>query len=167
MFDRKKVTDDNAKRIANDVLNDPLLIRTLLLYDDPGEWPEYCAHRRDNVYRIVYFFISLVEYLDRTVGASYKAFMEYSSQVYREMHGGDYDSHVNRCRTVESGKHDFLVRSALAHERSMPDVFFISMKLAHFEEDSYNAMLGYCAGLLPGKGPWSSLFKKLFRFSAR
>lgn len=151
LFNGQNVTDDNIKKIADDVLRDPLLVKTLLLYDVPGERPESRKYKKDNAFRIVYFFISLVEYLDRTEGLSYGAFTSYSSKAYREAFGSDFDSHVNRCRAVETGKHDFLVRAALAHEHKVSDVFFVSMMLAHLEEDSYNALLGHCKAALSVK----------------
>lgn len=144
MFDRRKVTDGNIKKIVTSVMADQGLVRLFGLYTDPTEDPQCGEYRKSNAWRIVYFFISLAEYVDRTTGLSFNTFAEYAGQVYDEMHDGNYDLHENRCRAIESAKGDFLVRSAQVHEHTLSDVIYIDLGLSHIGEERYTALLEYC-----------------------
>lgn len=162
MFDRKKVTDDNVKAIANAVLRDPLLVKALALYKDPGEDPRLTEYRIKNCYRIVYFFISIVEYLDRTGRLSFASFSEYAMNVHNEMFEGDFTSHTNRCRKVKTGVNDFILKAAASHEQTMSDVFYINLVLAHFKENEYSTLLECCKTVLSTKDN-RNIFFTLFK----
>lgn len=149
MFDKIKITDDNAKKISAKIYEDPQMLRALNLDLDKDATQRdinvYEAQKRE-FYRVVLCFMSIIELLDRRGDASYEAFVKYEDDLSRETLSGNYESHIARCREAETGDDDFLVAAANKMEHTRSDEWFVMGRIAALStfEEAFEKMTSYC-----------------------
>ena len=154
MFDREKVTEQNLKIVAGNIASERAYVNMLCIWDDPDCREYYTkpdGYARANFYRIVAYFVSIVEYLDRTEGASHENAFNYVVNVLdKEVRSGDIRSHVERCRSVSSGDDDFIITAAEEMEDNLDDREFVRwrIRLIEYSETMYGRILDFCREVL-------------------
>lgn len=147
MFNGQKVTEDNIKRISDELLSDPGFRERLCLKTaSDGERDSACVFEYDNFYRLVYYFISIVELLSRQDRLSCEEFKRYENALAVEIRNENYASHIERCRRASIGEDDFITKAAEILENSYALATVVVPRLNFVAEipDLYNEVLELC-----------------------
>lgn len=153
MFNEQKITKENINKVVDKVYSDPAMTRVLLLDLDPNEGDNASKlydFRKAEFHRIVRYFISILEYLDRKGDASFEAFSEYVARTADETFCGNYEGHAGRCRSVITDDADFLVDAANAMEHTHADESYIMTRveaLGIFRKP-FEKMVLFCKNIL-------------------
>lgn len=141
MFEKKKITDDNLKIVSEEVYCS--LVST-------GMYPDVSGYLRENFYRAIYFFVSIIELLDRCETLSYDAYLDYTKTVFEEaMLRGNFDFHKKQCQGVAK-EDDFIVDAANEIGRSSTDMLLAEpvINFLGLTKTNFDMAISHCRKIL-------------------
>ena len=137
MFNRQMVTDENVRKASDEIFQYLVSV---------GMYPNVHGYIKENFYRAIYYFVSIIELLDRRGELSYDAYCSYKKIVDEETAlKRDFESHEKRCREVlQEG--DFILNAARKYENTDSDVMLVMpvVNFIGFSEKNYNSAVSCC-----------------------